>query len=129
MNARPPLDFFANVRKGWGEDAPDWIIALATACTNSSQSKVAAQLGVSGAMVSGALYAKYTGDMGRLELLVRGALMGEMVRCPGWGMTITRSQCLEDQAMPFAASSPAETDVYRACRSGCLNFRPKGGQS
>ncbi|MFG1207040.1 transcriptional regulator [Xanthobacter flavus] len=121
MTARPPADFHARARAGWGTP-PDFIMTLADACARETQAGVARRLGLSGSLLSQALAGKYPGDMAKLEEIVRGALMGEHVTCPVLG-EIGRDQCVAEQKKPFTASSSVRTRLYRACRAGCPNSR------
>lgn len=105
---------------------PDWVWALAGECDRSSQGKAAKRLNVSPSMVNQALKGTYTGDTARLESKVRGEFMSQTVNCPVLGEISTR-KCLDEQKRPFASTNPLRVAVYRACRSGCANFR--GGKS
>jgi len=98
----------------------DWINALRQACENTSQSRVAKRLGVSGAMISQALNNKYPGDLTNLRTRVEGELLGASVPCPVLGEISVR-QCLDYQHQPFAATNAQRVRLYRACRSGCPN--------
>ena len=104
-----------------------WLEVLSQACRRSSQTAVAAQLGVSPAMVNQALRGRYQGDVERLQALVEGAYMGVCVACPVLG-DVALNECLEHQARPFAATNSQRVALYRACRAGCDHARqPKGG--
>ncbi len=96
----------------------DWIKALQQACQESSQNRVAQRLGVSASMISQALRGRYPGDLRALQQRVEGEFMGAAVQCPVLG-EISARQCLDCQAMPFAATNPQRVRLYRACRSGC----------
>lgn len=122
MTARPAADFHARAASGWGGNPPDWIKVLADACTRETQAGVARRLDVSGSRLSQALAGTYPGDMGRLEEIVRGALMGETVNCPVLG-EIGRDRCLSEQRKPFTAASSVRTRLHRACRAGCPHSR------
>lgn len=97
---------------------PDWIVALREECGRTSQSKTAAALGVSTAMVNQVLKGTYKGNWERIETLVRGELMNATVMCPVLG-EISCRKCLDLQALPFAPTNPQRVAVYKACRSGC----------
>lgn len=98
----------------------DWINALRKACEDTSQSRVASRLGVSGSMISQALKGKYPGDTAKLRTRVEGELMGAAVSCPVLG-DISSRHCLDCQRQPFAATNAQRVRLYRACRSGCPN--------
>ncbi len=111
----------------WGAGMPDWIAALAAACDETSQAKVAARLFYSPAAVSYVVNAKYAGDMDAVEQAVRGALMNRKVQCPVAG-ELAADACLAHQRAPFAAHNPQRVQFYRACRAGCPNSRIKSTQ-
>lgn len=117
-SSRPVTDYFAKVRAAWGDAAPDWVLALAKACAESSQSAVAKTVGYSAPTISAVLGNTYRGDVPRVEQMVRGALIGETVSCPVLG-TIPKNECQEWQAKPYAATSSHRVAMYRACRDGC----------
>jgi len=96
----------------------DWLEVLARACRETSQNRVAQRLGVSSSMISQALRRRYPGDLRGLQQRVEGEFMGQMVLCPVLG-EISARQCLDCQAMPFAATNAQRVRLYRACRSGC----------
>jgi hypothetical protein len=63
-----------DARQAWGPETPDWVMALALACDESSQGRVALRLGVSTAMVNQVLKLKYKGRYDRIEQRVREEL-------------------------------------------------------
>ena len=87
--SQTPLD---TARAHWGADMPDWVQALADACTETSQNKVALRLGRSAALVSTVLRKSYGGSMQTVEQLVRGVLLAETVECPALG-TMPMHEC------------------------------------
>ena len=117
-------DFPAIAREAWGT-VPDWIEALAAEAARRSATVTAKRIGYSPSVVSQVLRRKYEkGDMDRVEAAVRGALMHEVVACPGYlGMEIGRDQCLREQDMDNTSTSAVRTRVYHACRSGCPHSR------
>ncbi len=121
---RSATDYVAKVHSSWG-DPPEWIVALAEACTRTSQSIVAKQLNYSSATVSQLLSNAYRGDLGRLEEMVRGALLSETIPCPALG-ELPRNACLDWQAKPYAVTSSLRTQMYRACRDNCPFSRISG---
>ncbi|MGF3022623.1 transcriptional regulator [Methylobacterium aquaticum] len=122
--SRARTDFLATVRASWS-DPPDWVIALAEACRDKSQTRAAQQLGVSPSQVSQILANKYGASLDNMAEKVRGAFLGFEVECPRKG-AMRRDVCLQWQAKPFAATSADRVAMYRACRSGCPNSRLKG---
>lgn len=117
----------ANIRaatEAWGGDPPDWIVALAGEADRTTQRDAAGRIGYGVTVINQVLRKNYAGRYDKVEGAVRGALLGAMVHCPGYGCEISRSYCLAEQRLPFAASSPTRVRVFRACRDGCPNYRP-----
>lgn len=112
----------------WGASVPTWVEALARACDESSQSKVARRIGYSAATLSYVLNARYSGDLGAVEQAVKGALMAETVACPLVG-SLAADTCLNHQKAPWAPHNPQRIAFYRACRDGCPNSRSGGGNA
>lgn len=114
--------FVEKAREGWGQ-VPDWVAALAARADALGLRGAAKVLGRSRSYVSCLISNSYAGDMGRAEELVRGALLGATVECPGvGGQPMKRNTCLEWQAKPFAPTSSQRMKMYRACRGGCPHF-------
>lgn len=119
-------DLIAAAEEAWGAPLPDWIRSLALACNRSSQSKVAAQLDRSPAVVSTVLRKKYAGSYDRIEERVRGILMDGRVDCPAMGQLPTNEcQDWREKARVFAVGNPTRTRMYRACHR-CPIFRKEG---
>lgn len=114
-------DYVAKVQDAWGE-VPDFVMELALEASKTTQSAIAKRIGYSAPVVSDVFANKYRGDMVRLEQKVRGVLMGATVICPILG-EIGRDRCLDEQRVPFSASSSIRSKLYRACRNGCPNAR------
>lgn len=106
----------AMVEEAWGTPLPDWIRVLALACARSSQSKVAAELDRSPAVVSTVLRKKYAGSYDRIEERVRGVFMDGKMECPGMGL-IRSHECQDwrEKAKDFSPGNPTRTRMYRAC--------------
>lgn len=103
--------------EAWGTPLPDWIRSLALACARSSQSKVAAQLSRSPAVVSTVLRRKYAGSYERIEERVRGLLMDGRIDCPAMGQMPTNvCQDWREKARAFVPGNPTRTGMFRACR-------------
>ena len=122
-------DNLEKARAAWGEQPPEWIIALAEACNAENQRLVGKRIGYSGPTVSQVLSRSYEkGDMARFETVVRGALMSETVRCPVL-QEIGRDVCLGWQKRPFSTASANAVRMYQGCRSGCPHSRLAPTQS
>lgn len=111
-----PLDI---ARAAWGDALPDWVKLLADECGRSSQNKVAKRLNRSASLVSAVLRAKYTGDMGAVEDVVRGVYMSLTVQCPALG-EISSADCRDWMAKSrsFSNENSERVRMFRACR-GC----------
>ncbi|MCU0902413.1 MAG: SMI1/KNR4 family protein [Tabrizicola sp.] len=121
-------DMIAAAEEAWGTPLPDWIRSLALACNRSSQSKVAAQLDRSPALISTVLRKKYAGSYDRIEERVRGLLMDGRVDCPEMGQLPTHEcQDWREKARVFAVGNPRRTRMYRACHR-CPIFTKEGGE-
>ncbi|KAB2772144.1 transcriptional regulator [Brucella anthropi] len=106
-------------RAAWGSVIPDWIVILAEACDRESQSAISRKVGYSASAVSQVLSNSYqNGDIGRVELAVRGALMAEIVRCPALG-DIARNVCISWQRKPFSTANAHNVRMFHECRSRC----------
>ena|SRR6185312_11545649 len=104
----------------WGADMPDWIEALALATDAApSQATLNAKLKFkSASVISGLISRTYPGKLDKLEAVVRGALMHEIVRCPVQG-TIARDVCIQNQKRKFSSANPRAAQLWAACRAGC----------
>lgn len=103
-------------RGAWGEDLPDWVLRLAEECDASSQSKVAAKLGRSPALVSLVLRHKYPGSYAAVEEIVRGVYMRAVVVCPALGELPTHEcQIWRKRAKEFSGHNALRVRMYRAC--------------
>lgn len=114
------------VEEAWGNPVPDWIRALALACGRTSQTKVAAQLDRSPAVVSTVLRRKYAGSYDRIEERVRGVIMNGRVECPALGQVPTHEcQDWREKAKTFVPTNRHRADMFRAC-SRCPMFKKEG---
>ena len=116
-------DQVAKAQAAWGEAIPAEVLLLAEACKARTSRAVAQQLGYSDAVISHVLANKYPGDVAKVFLKIRGALMGEMVMCPILD-EIGRDRCLTEQAKPFAATNSTRARLFHACRT-CPNRQQK----
>ena len=110
-------DPLAKARAAWGEEMPDWVALLASACATASQNQVAKRLGVSATLISNVLASKYTGDMTRVEDLVRGAYARQVMDCPALGdlpTDVCRRWRLKARKLNSANS--LNVTMFRACR-------------
>ena len=80
-----------------------------------SQTKVAAELHITGAVVSTLLQDKYPGSVELMAQRIRGHFMGETVVCPVMG-TLSKLNCLDNQALPQAFTNPLRAALGRACK-------------
>lgn len=118
-----PLDV---ARLHWAAPLPDWVEALARACTETSQNKVAARLGRSAALVSTVLRNRYGGDMAAVEELVRGHLLAETVNCPSLGvLPLHECRAWRAKARAFQNTNALRVRMWRACQMCPRNA--KGG--
>ena len=109
-----PLDI---ARAHWGAGMPDWVEALARACTETSQNKVAARLERSAALVSNVLRNRYAGSMATVEELVRGHLLAETVACPSLGvLPLHECQSWRVKARSFQNTNSLRVRMWRACQ-------------
>ncbi len=105
------------VNAAWGAECPDWVMTLAHACIETSQNKVAARIGRSAALVSQVLRAKYPGDLGAVEELVRGHFERAVVDCPALGFLPTHEcRMWRERARTFVNSNSLRVQMYRACQ-------------
>lgn len=119
------VDFLAKAEAAWGDKLPDWVRELAREASRTTGARAAKRVGYSPAVLSHVLANDYTGDMSRVELKVRGALMNETVICPIVG-EIGQDRCLDEQRMGHTGASSVRAKLYRACRSGCPHSRIPG---
>lgn len=102
-----------------GEPLAEWIAELARLCDAEGLAGAEKRVGYSRSAISTVINGKYgKGDLGRVEAMVRGALMSETVECPVIG-TIGRDRCLQEQNEPFRATSAFRAQLFHACRNGC----------
>ena len=118
-----PLD---KARAAWGADMPDWVALMARKCAETSQNRVAREIGRSASLVSAVLSASYQGDMAAVEDVVRGVYMRTTVDCPQLG-TIRTSDCQDWRlkARSFAATNSLRVDMYRACHRCSRHVKAK----
>lgn len=114
-------------RAAWGVPLPEWTEALAVACDETSQRKVAERLGYSPGTVNGVINNKWPASTAAVEQAVRDQLMASTVICPVQGQ-IGMDACLANQALPFAATNNMRVRLYRACRDGCHHSRVGGDE-
>jgi len=103
----------------WGIDMPAWIKLLAEACDRASQRDVAGRIGYSSGVVSKIINAKYPGDYGEAERLVRAAFSAERVMCPLFGSMALKT-CLRNRRRAHSPRHEVHLAFDRACPS-CPN--------
>lgn len=112
----------------WGEQIPDWIVALAQECDRTSQNIAAKRIDYSSAAVSQVINGKYSGDLTAIEQAVRGVLMAATVDCPVVG-ELASDACLAHQKASWSPHNPQRIAFYRACRQGCPHSRIGGAHA
>ena len=116
------VDFVAKAEAAWGKTLPDWVRTWALDGNRTDGVRAARRVGYSAAVFSHVMANNYKGDIARVELKVRGALMNETVVCPIVG-EIGRDRCLDEQKMGHTGASSIRAKLYRACRNGCPHSR------
>lgn len=107
---------------GWPRGVPDWVAELAAVADARGLKPTAKCIGYSFSVVSQIIHGSYPGDIGRVEQMVRGALMSLEVECPAFG-EIGRDQCLRWQRAPFIPTNAARARLRRVCNETCPNYR------
>lgn len=114
-------------REFWGEGLPDWVAALARACDETSQNKVAARLERSASLVSNILRNRYPADTGAVEDIVRGTFMSGRVSCPVLGEIGTHvCRRWRGRGRRFENVNAQYVTMYRACNR-CPRFLGEDG--
>lgn len=121
--------FSEKVAQAYGEPVADWLQELARLADAEGLGGCEKRIGYSRSAISNVLNGKYgKGDLGRVEEMVRGALMATTVDCPVLG-DIGRDRCLSEQIEPFRATSAFRAQLFHACRNGCPHARRKDGDA
>lgn len=106
-------------RDSWaaqGKALPAWVLGLAEQCARSSQRRVADRMGISAAVVSNIIAAKYPGDMQGMEDRYRGAFEMETVRCPALGdLTLDRCREWRKKSKRLISANARNVTMFRAC--------------
>ena len=106
--------------QSWGDDIPDWTLALAKECDRlRSQKTVAEKLGYSSATVNLVLKNKYKGDIQKFSEITRGAFLKATADCPEFGI-IGLDQCHEYQTGKRFRHSSFGVQLRKACKD-CPN--------
>lgn len=116
------VDHVATAAAAWGDEAPDWVIALAEACNATSLTQAGRRISYSASSISQVLSRTYRADTRRIEEMVRGALMAATVTCPELG-EMARHVCLEWQKRPYTDASAMHIRMWRACQKCPLATR------
>lgn len=110
----------------WGEDLPDWVRMLASACDRSTQRAVADRLGKSGGFVSRLLNRCYGARYDEPEMLVRATFGAETVECPVMG-EIPLAGCVRNRRRKGAPRNHLQQIWARSCPTCPLNTdNPEG---
>lgn len=113
--------------EAWGDDMPDWIRALAEACEESSQNKVAAEMGCSASKISQVLRNRYPSGLKLMEEAVRGKFMREIVQCPALGELPTHEcQAWRKESGKLVGVNNLRVRMFKACNRCPLNGKGKG---
>lgn len=116
-----PIDI---ARSAWGDDLPDWVLALAQACAASSQNRVAQDLERSASLVSNVLRRKYPGDMASIEERVRGVYMRAVVACPVLGdLPTDRCQMWRKRSRRLETHNTQRVRMFKACNRCPINAK------
>lgn len=110
-------------RAAWGDEIPDWVLAMAEHAEATSQNKVAQRIGRTAPLVSQVLGNKYGAGLDQIEELVRSILMREMVNCPGKGREMAKVECSawRTKSRSFSGHNPERVFMFRACRRCPVN--------
>jgi hypothetical protein len=109
-------------RAAWGVPLPDWIEALAMACSQTSQAKVAVRLDRTAGMISQLLNNKYPANTANIEERVRGLFLNGQVLCPSLGpLPVNECQDWRIKAKDFQVGNPMRIRMFRAC-ARCPRF-------
>ncbi len=119
-----PRQALATATEAWGNDLPQWVVVLASACDRTSQNMIAKKLGYSASVISAVLNQCYKGTYSTVEQTIRGKLMAETLDCPILG-NLKQDICLAHQkrAMNPNPTSGMRVQLSRACRGGCPHSR------
>ena len=112
----------AIAQAAWGNDLPDWVLALAEACAASSQNRVAQALDRSPSLVSNVLRRKYPGDMAAVEERVRGVYMHAVVACPVLGdLSTDQCQVWRRRSHTLHGHNTRRVQMFKACNRCPVN--------
>lgn len=115
-NSRPAGKSFAEkAMEAWGAVLPDWVAELVAVADAEGLGGAEKRVGYSRSAISTIIARKYNGDLGRVEQMVRGALMALTVDCPVLG-EIGRDRCLTEQKEPFRATSRHRAQLFHQCK-------------
>lgn len=126
-NSRPTgPSFLEKAEAAYGDGLPDWVAELAKLADREGLGGAEKRISYSRSAISTVINGKYTGHVGRVEQMVRGALMAATVDCPVLG-ELARNRCLEWQSKPYAATSSHRVQMFVACQN-CPNATGKKGE-
>jgi len=107
-------EHLTKAHKAWGEALPAWVEALATACDQTSQRRVAERIGYSSATVSLVVKATYTGDLTAVERAVNASILNAHVECPVAG-NIPLADCIANQKPASRFTNQRQIQFLRTC--------------
>lgn len=117
-------EHFDKAVSGWGEDMPDWIRALASACDATSQRIVSERIKYSKAVVSLVVKGTYSGDLTAVETAVNARLMDAKIDCPV-ADEIPLAACLKNQVPPARYTNNEQIKFAQVCPT-CPNYQNGG---
>ncbi len=111
------------IAAAWGDEAPEWVMALALACDDTSQSRVARLVGYSAGAINSVLANKYNASMDGIERAVRATVMAEVVTCPVLG-ELPMEDCgkWQGRVENFVGVNSLHVRMFRSCPK-CPHFR------
>lgn len=123
MEIKTPAEIPTTTVVSLSTETPLWLDTLRQKAEQQGLKAVAKDIGYSTAVVSQVVNGKYKGDLSAVETKVRGAYLGDTVRCPVLD-ELAVNLCLEHQAKPYRSTNRQAVMLYRACRT-CPNRRDK----
>lgn len=109
----------------WGDDIPDWVLALAQECAASSQNKVAKEMDRSATVISNVLRNKYLGSMEAVEDIFRGVFEAKVIDCPAMGYLPTNEcRSWRRKSGTLTNRNPRAVMMHRACMHCPVNAEP-----
>ena len=120
INPKSGTSNVVKARESWGENPPEWLLALARTCDLTSQKIVGRTLGKSGGYISRIISRSYAGSYEEAELLVRSRISLEEVICPVWKAGMPLAFCIRTRRKKTLPGNYAER-LYAATCPDCPN--------